>query len=96
MSRYGGKGAWSEEEVFPTTPWNYGLVLDAHRPAASFEIVRTPGAVPAQPFTPETAPIKLRAKARRIPAWRQDADGLVGVLQASPAKTDQPLGNSRR
>ncbi len=44
-----------------------------------------------QPFTPEAAPIKLRVKARRIPAWRQDANGLVNTLQASPARTDQPL-----
>lgn len=89
-SRYGGKGNWSEEEVFPTTPWNYGLAIDAHAPAASFELVRTRGPLPAQPFTPESAPIRLRATARQIPAWRQDSEGLVGALQASPAKTDQP------
>ena len=89
-SRYGGKAGWNEEEVYPETPWNYGLVLDAHDPAASFEVLRTAGPLAAQPFMPENAPIRIQAMARRIPAWRQDAKGLVGVLQASPARTNQP------
>src|SRR5262249_13547959 len=51
--RYGGKGDWQELEVFPTTPWNYGLVLDAKDPAGSLELVRRKGPVPEQPFTPD-------------------------------------------
>ncbi len=92
-SRSGGTEAWPEWEVFPTTPWNYGLVLDQQRPAKSFKVARRSGGalVPAQPFTPETAPIELRVEARRIPAWKQDALGLVGKLQSSPVKSDQPL-----
>ena len=27
-ARYGGTDAWPEVELFPTTPWNYGLVLE--------------------------------------------------------------------
>jgi hypothetical protein len=91
FSRYGGKGDWKEEEVYPETPWNYGLALDAKDAPASFEVIRAAGPLADQPFTPETAPIKLRVKARRIPSWRQDANGLVNTLQASPARTDQPL-----
>ena len=52
-SRYGGKGGWNEEEVFPASPWNYGLMLDAKNPVASLELVRTAGPLAAQPFTPE-------------------------------------------
>ena len=29
-------------------------------------------------------------KAKRIPAWKQDSLGLVGKLQPSPVKSDQP------
>jgi hypothetical protein len=90
-SRYGGTDAWPEMEVFPTTPWNYGLVLDAKDPAKSFEVVRRPGPLAAQPFTPETAPIQIQAKAKKLPAWKQDQLGLVGKLQPSPVKSDQPL-----
>jgi hypothetical protein len=77
--------------VFPTTPWNYGLMLDQKNPAKSFKVVkRDGGPLPAQPFTPAIAPIELRVKAKRILAWKQDALGLVGKLQPSPVKSDQP------
>jgi len=90
-SRYGGTEAWPEFEVFPTAPWNYGLLLDPTDPAKSFKVVKKPGPVPAQPFAPDAAPIELQAKAKRIPAWQQDAQGMVGKLQPSPAKSDQPV-----
>ena len=89
--RYGGSDAWPELEVFPTTPWNYGLVLNDKDPAKSFEVARRAGPLARQPFTPDTAPLLLRAKAKRIPAWRQDSLGLVGPLQPSPAKSTEPV-----
>jgi hypothetical protein len=89
--RYGSSDKWQEFEVFPTTPWNYGLELDRSNPVGSFKIVRRSGALAAQPFTGATAPIELHVKARRIPAWAQDATGLVGKLQASPVKSDEPV-----
>jgi hypothetical protein len=46
--------------------------------------------LPVQPFTPATAPIELRAPAKQIPEWKLDTLGLVGKLQASPVKSDQP------
>lgn len=92
-SRCGGTEAWPELEVFPTTPWNYGLVLHRKNPAKSFKVVRRSGnsGLPAQPFEPAAAPIELRVDARRIPAWKQDALGLVGKLQPSPAQSGEPL-----
>jgi hypothetical protein len=90
-TRYGGSDAWPEWEVFPTTPWNYGLVLDEKQPAASLEVVRQSGPLPRQPFTPDAAPIELKVKARRIPAWTQDHSGLLNVLQASPARSTESL-----
>ena len=90
--RCGGTDAWPELEVFPTTPWNYGLVLNEKKPAKSFKVVKWGGGpLPAQPFTPATAPIEIRAEAKRIPAWKQDSLGLVGKLQPSPVKSDQPV-----
>ena len=63
--RCGGTDAWPESEVFPTTPWNYGLVLDDKNPAKSFKVVkRSGGALPAQPFTPAD-------RAHRTPGFRQ-------------------------
>jgi hypothetical protein len=91
-ARCGGTDAWPELEVFPTTPWNYGLVLNEKDPAKSFKMLRWKSAlVSGQPFTPATPPIELRAKAKRIPAWKLDSFGLVGNLQPSPVKSDEPL-----
>ena len=89
--RCGGTEEFPETEVFPTTPWNYGLVLKAKKPAKSFKVVKTNAtAAGLQPFTPATAPLELKVTAKRIPAWTQDARGMVGKLQMSPVKSDQP------
>jgi len=88
---YGADKNWPEFEVFPTTVWNYGLVLDSPDVNRSFEVIKKPGPVPSQPFTPETVPIELRARARKIPAWKMDRFGLVGKLQPSPVRTDEPV-----
>ena len=88
--RAGGTDKWPALEIHPTTPWNYGLMLDDKDPAASFEVVVKKGLVPPQPFRSDAAPIELRAKARKIPGWKQDRLGLVGLLRESPVKSDEP------
>jgi hypothetical protein len=91
FASYGARNPnWPEWEVFPQSPWNYGLVLDEHNPASSFRLIPCEGPVAAQPFTPETAPIKLEAVGRRIPDWQADGNNVVGKLQPSPVKSDQP------
>ena len=90
-TQYGKNSQWPEWEVFPTTSWNYGLELDPAHPEKSIEVVRKKGSVSDWPFTPKTAPIELKAKARKIPNWQQDRLGLVGLLQPSPAKTVEPV-----
>jgi len=90
-SRYGGSGKWPEEEVFSTTPWNYGLVLDAKKPESSFEVTHTDGPLAKQPFTAEAVPIRMKAKGRRIPNWKQDATGLLRPLGPSPVKSAEPV-----
>jgi len=89
--RYGTNAHWPEWEVMPMTPWNYGLILDDDNPTKSISIVRRDGLLPNTPFVPENSPIELRAKARRIPAWKLDRLGLVGELQDSPVRTGEPI-----
>jgi hypothetical protein len=85
--RYSGTDEWPAYEVFPTTPWNYGLV----RPEAdAFRVVRQEGPLPAQPWTVDAAPIGLRAKGKRIPHWQLDK-GLCPTLQPSPIRSDEPI-----
>jgi hypothetical protein len=82
---------WPSHEIHPTTPWNYGLVLDEQNPAKSFTIEH--GKWPADdfPFTTESAPITMRVKAKRIPEWALDRHGLCAVLQDSPVLSDEPV-----
>jgi DUF1680 family protein len=89
-ARHGGSDEFPAQEVYATTPWNYGLVLNTGNPEQSFEVVRS-GQSAAQPFTPEDAPVMLRAKGRRIPAWKLESNGMVGEIQAGPVKSEEPL-----
>ncbi len=81
---------WPSWEIHPTTPWNYGLVLDPVRPESSFTVKA--GNWPADdfPFTTEAVPLTITAKARRIPEWTVDRHGLCAVLQNSPVFSEQP------
>ncbi|MCL4785338.1 MAG: glycoside hydrolase family 127 protein [Verrucomicrobia bacterium] len=90
-TKYGERNQnWPEWEVFPDSPWNYGLVL-GRNPAKSFRIERKTGPLAPQPFTPERTPISLKAKARKIPAWQLDRLNMAGPLQPSPAKSSEPV-----
>lgn len=82
---------WPSFEIFPTTPWNYGLVLDADHPENSFEVKKLPWPKNNFPFTPDSAPIEMIARAKRIPQWTLDKYGLCAVLQESPVASDQPV-----
>ena len=59
------------------------------------EIVRQPGDVPLQPFTPDAAPLALKAKARKIPNWQMDRNQMVDRLQPSPVRSAEPLEEVR-
>jgi len=90
--RAGGTDKWPAWEIHPTTAWNYGLLLNERNPDTSFRIVHKAWPDDDQPFEANAAPIELRAKAKKIPAWQKDYLGLVGKLQPSPAKSDEPTG----
>jgi hypothetical protein len=82
---------WLSYEIQPASPWNYGLVLDATDPGKQFTIERLPWPADNFPFTTESAPLRITAKAKRLPDWTLDQYGLCATLPASPAKTDQPV-----
>lgn len=86
--RCGGSEAWPEWEVFPTTPWNYGLALNADAPAAGLKVLEK-GVVPGQPWTPADAPIEITARAKRIPEWTL-VNETADVLRTSPIRSDMP------
>jgi hypothetical protein len=91
--RYGGTDEWPSYEVLPTTPWNYGLLLDPARPEESITLIGQN--LPAyQPFEPEGAPVVLRAKAGRIPEWKAEGK-MVGKIPPEPVSSPEPIEDIR-
>ena len=82
-----GEEPFPDWEVYPTTPWNYALVLDEADPAQSFQVER--GAVSDLPFDPDEAPVRLRARGRRLPGWTL-RDNSAGPVEGGPHETDAP------
>lgn len=82
---------WPSFGYYPTTPWNYGLILKGAQPEKSLTVKKLAWPKDDYPFTPESAPIQIRAKGRLIPEWTLDKYGLCAVLQPSPAWSDQPV-----
>ena len=74
-------------QVFPTTPWNYALNVDADRPAQSIGV--TESEVGKTPFARNDAPVRLNMKARKIDAWRA-VDGAADPLPQSPVDSAHP------
>jgi hypothetical protein len=86
--RYGGTDVWPACEILPTTPWNYGLVLDPDNPEAT--IILACQKPPAeQPFTPEAAPVILKARAKRLPGWKAEGR-MVGKIPPGPVVSAEP------
>jgi len=77
-----GSADW---QVYPTTPWNYALSVDANAPDAGIAVTETP--VEQRPFTREHAPVRLHAKGRQILRWRAD-DGAANPLPQSPVTSE--------
>jgi DUF1680 family protein len=69
-------------EVYPKTPWNYGLVqVPANQFEAAFTVSKKP-AVSNYPWNPEQAPLELKVAARKIPSW-QMYNGMTGPIPYS-------------
>ena len=85
-NRCGGTDRWPAYEILPSSPWNYGLMIDPKNPADSIRLAeQKPPAY--QPFMPENAPLILKAKAKRIPSWQAEGK-MVGKVPPSPASSD--------
>ena len=101
--RYAGSAQWPEYAVYPLSAWNYGLLIDDANPAHSFDVAQKGGPVAANPFTHETTPVTLTARAKKIPNWQMDTKNVITPLQPSPVRSDEatetvsliPMGAAR-
>ena len=91
LARAGGTDDWPAYEIYPKTPWNYGLILDEDDLSSSFTVVRKSCPDCTQPFETESSPVELRVEAKRIPGWKIDRLGLVGKMQPGPIRSEEPV-----
>ena len=74
-------------QIEPTTPWNYGLLIDPANPEQSIQVeTRETREVPYDWNQP---PVVLRAKGKQIPEWKLEKSQ-AGETPKSPAASDQP------
>lgn len=83
--RQGGTDAWPAWDIFPASPWNYGLTLKD-----GFQVVMAGWPADDQPFRNEAAPVRLMAKAKKIPNWKLERNGAVGEVVQQPVLSDEP------
>ena len=75
-------------EVRPTTPWNYGLLVDEANPEASITFEERP--VGEKPFSPDGAGMAAKIKGRRLPQWKLE-HGWAGETPSSPQTSQEPV-----
>ncbi|MDR3734255.1 MAG: glycoside hydrolase family 127 protein, partial [Acidobacteriaceae bacterium] len=81
------RGMTADWQVYPTTPWNYALNVDATSSATSISVTETE--VGPVPFSRHGVPIRLNVKARKLDKWRA-VDGVADPMPQSPVVSDQP------
>jgi len=88
--KIGGEDPYATYEIYPLDPWNYGLLVEALKdPNTSFKVIKNESIAP-QPWNLENAPIRLIAKGKKIPQWKE-YNGMAGPLPWSPTQTDEPV-----
>ena len=93
---------WPTYEIYPGSPWNYGLILKDDLNEV-FEIVEKEWPKDNFPFTNESSPIYIKARAKKIKSWKIGDTKLVGELMDSPVESNEkeeivelvPMGGSR-
>jgi hypothetical protein len=83
--KIGGTEPHADWEVYPTTPWNYGLLRQEIERA---ELDRR--RVGRVPFEPEAAPVRLTLPARRLPQWQLHHNS-AGPISGGPHATEAPV-----
>ena len=82
--RIRGEDPCPDYAVHPTTPWNYGLLIDPENPEV--EVVKK--SVGDVVYGPDFAPIELKVKGRKIPEWQME-NQLRRPAAAEPGKSER-------
>jgi len=80
----------ADYEVYPTTKWNYALILDDKHPERTLKVVDKPIKMPC--FSENNAPVVITAKARELNSWGMEGPSAAPPPQ-SPVDSSQPVEN---
>ena len=58
---------WPSYEIYPDSPWNYGLILNKENLEKSFEIHKKEWPTDNFPFSVDAVPISISANGKKIP-----------------------------
>ena len=73
-------------EIYPRSPWNYGLLLDDESKLAGVSVdVAEPSIAP---FSTDDPPVTLNVKAKQLPQWTLQ-DNSAADIDAGPHPTDE-------
>lgn len=78
--------AWPTYEIYPVSPWNYALQINA-----PISVLRKEWPFDNNPFTLTNVPLIFKTQGRLIPEWKIDECGLCGVLPYEDAKKSDTL-----
>jgi hypothetical protein len=100
--RFGGTEAWPAFDIFPGSPWNYGLVLSP-KTSQSFKTTRLDWPKNNQPFDNQHVPLRIQARAKRIANWTLDSRGCINEVVPGPIRSAEreetvtliPMGAAR-
>ena len=75
-------------EIAPTTPWNYGLILNCENPQKSVKVKSRK--ISRIPFSHEAPPVVIKVKGKAIPEWKL-TDNSAADTPVSPVVSSQPV-----
>ena len=84
----GGTRPAVDYEVYPRSPWNYGLAIDPENPEGTLAVEERSVRMPC--FSEDRAPVEITAPAARLPQWGME-HAMAAPPPESPAEHAGPV-----
>lgn len=79
---------WPTFEIYPNSPWNYGLVLNDEKSLSdNFTVIKKDLKPGVNPFTLQNVPIEIKAKGKKLIGWDIDEYGLGSEIPIKENRT---------
>ncbi|MDE2637354.1 MAG: glycoside hydrolase family 127 protein [Chloroflexota bacterium] len=86
--RFAGELPHADWEIYPRSPWNYGLLLNDESNLASVKVEEAK--VSSRPFSTDEPPVTLTVAGRRLPQWTLQ-DNSAADIDAGPHSTEESV-----